>query len=135
MRRKEREISDRNFIDAIIERAHVCRIGLSQNDVPYIVPMNFGYNGRYLYFHCAPEGKKLDIIRNNPRVCFEMDTDYELVKAGENPCGCSTKYRSVIGTGTAMILTDINEKSEALNIILDHYGASRYIFSEKELES
>ena len=119
----------------MVERAQICRIGLSENDIPYIVPMNFGYKDNSLYFHCALEGKKLDIIRKNPSVCFEMDTDYELLKTGEPPCGWGAKYRCIIGTGTATVIGDIKEKLTALNIIAEHYGGRWYDFSDNELEA
>ena len=80
MRRNEREIKDREEMEAIIQRAQVCRIGLSEKDVPYIVPMDFGYKGNCLYFHCASEGKKLDMIRQNSKVCFEIGIDHQMVK-------------------------------------------------------
>lgn len=133
MRRQEREIKDRQEIETIIEMAQICRIGMAENGVPYIVPMNFGYKDNSLYFHCAPEGKKLDIIKSSPRVCFEMEADYELLKTGDVPCGWSTKYSSVMGTGKAFIINDEEEKRKALNIIIGHYGTSRYDFSEEEL--
>lgn len=135
MRRNEREIKDRKAMEAVIERAQVCRIGFSENGIPYIVPMNFGYNDNCLYFHCALEGKKLDIISNNPKVCFEMDTDYELEKVEGDPCGWSAKYRCIIGSGTAIVIKDFQEKLTALNIITEHYGGKWYDFSEKELEA
>ena len=134
MRRNEREINDREEMEAIIQRAQVCRIGLSEKDVPYIVPMDFGYEGNCLYFHCASEGKKLDMIRQNSKVCFEMDIDHQMVKPAGRPCEWSAKYRSVIGFGKAFIIEDLQEKSAALNIITRHYGGDRYDFSEKELE-
>ena len=97
--------------------------------------MNFGYRDNCLFFHCAGEGRKLDIVRKNPRVCFEMDIDYELVKKDGRTCGWSTSYRSVIGNGIAMILDHHDEKSAALNIITGHYGAVHHKYSEKELEN
>jgi len=73
MKRSEREIKDRKEIEAIIERADVCRLGLSDDNMPYIIPMNFGYKDNRLYFHCAKKGKKIDIIKRNNSTCFEMD--------------------------------------------------------------
>ena len=71
MRRSDREIADKSEIIRIIEKCDVCRLALSQNNAPYIVPMSFGYeyadNKLTIYFHCAKEGRKLDIIRENPR--------------------------------------------------------------------
>lgn len=134
MRRQEREITDREEIEAIIQRVQVCRIGFSKNDEPYIVPMNFGYENNCLYFHCATEGKKLDMVRQNSTVCFEMDIDYQMVKTAERPCRWSAKYRCVMGVGKAVIVEDIQEKSAALNIITQHYGGDKYGFSKEELE-
>jgi uncharacterized protein len=134
MRKTEREIKDREEIESIINQAQVCRVGLSDGNIPYIVPMNFGYQGSCLYFHCATEGKKLDIIRLNNNICFEIDIDDQTVKAAERVCKWSTKYRSVIGFGKAFIIDNWQEKATALNIITQHYGANHHDFSEKEVE-
>jgi len=134
MRKTEREIKDREEIESIIKQAQVCRVGFSDGNIPYIVPMNFGYKDNCLYFHCAAEGKKLDIIRQNNNVCFEIDVDVQIVKSAERVCKWSTKYRSVIGFGKAYILNDWREKAAALNTITGHYGAERHDFTEKELE-
>ncbi|MDY0040262.1 MAG: pyridoxamine 5'-phosphate oxidase family protein, partial [Desulforhabdus sp.] len=106
MRRKDKQIDDPTELEAVIRNAIVCRIGFSGNDVPYIVPVNFGYRENRLYFHSAPEGRKIDILRQNNQVCFEMETDVEVVRA-DSPCNWSTKYRSVIGHGKATFVEDI----------------------------
>jgi nitroimidazol reductase NimA-like FMN-containing flavoprotein (pyridoxamine 5'-phosphate oxidase superfamily) len=123
MRKADREIKDKAAIQAIMEEAQVCRIGLSDDGTPYIVPMNFGLGENCIYFHCATAGLKLDILRKNDRVCFEMDLLRE-IKQGEKPCGWSTRYESVIGFGRAVILDDPAEKSAALDRIMEHYGAA-----------
>jgi nitroimidazol reductase NimA-like FMN-containing flavoprotein (pyridoxamine 5'-phosphate oxidase superfamily) len=134
MRKTEREIRDRCEIESIINQAQVCRIGLSDGNIPYIVPMNFGYQNKYLYFHCAAEGKKLDIIRQNNNICFEIDIDVQIVQSAERVCKWGTKYCSIIGFGKAFIIENWQEKSTALNIITQHYGAKPFSFSEKEVE-
>ncbi len=88
MRKKEREVTDIDEIESIISRSDVCRIAFADKDVPYIVTMNFGYtHGKpgSLYFHCANEGRKLEMIRKNNYVCFELDTDHE-IKTGKHAC-------------------------------------------------
>ena len=120
MRRDEREIKDIASIEKIIRKAQVCRLALSENDRPYIVPLCFGYKDNALYFHTAREGKKLDILKKNNNVCFEIDTDNELVK-GKKACSCSMKYRSVIGFGRAEIIEETELKRRALNIIMQNY--------------
>lgn len=121
MRRANREISDPKAVRAIIEEAAVCRIGLSDAGMPYVVPMNFGLGENSLYLHCAREGRKIDIIRRNDRVCFEMDLFREVVR-GQSACGFSARYESVIGFGRAVIVEDAAEKRAALDRIMEHCG-------------
>jgi uncharacterized protein len=121
MRRKDREIEDRAELEAIIGAATVCRLAMSEDDHPYIVPLCFGYKDGNLYFHSAGEGKKLDILRVNKFVCFEMDIDHELVRANY-PCESEMKYRSVIGFGQASFVDEVEEKRMALDIITCHYS-------------
>ncbi len=134
MKRSEREIKDQKEIETIIEKAEVCRIGLSDGNIPYIVPMDFGYKDNCLYFHCAKEGKKIDIIKRNNSTCFEMDIDHTFLKPEGGPCGWDANYQSVIGFGEAFIVENFEEKSEAMNIITQHYGGDYYPFSKDELE-
>ncbi|MGP8154112.1 MAG: pyridoxamine 5'-phosphate oxidase family protein [Smithella sp.] len=129
MRKTEREIKDRKVIDGIIRRCRVCRLAMCDDNQPYIVPLNFGYDGSYLYFHTAPEGRKIDIIRRNNKVCFEFDILHDIVRA-EQACKWGTKYESVIGSGTAEILGDSEGKKEALEWIMRQYGSDASDFSE-----
>jgi nitroimidazol reductase NimA-like FMN-containing flavoprotein (pyridoxamine 5'-phosphate oxidase superfamily) len=122
MRKANREIKDKAAIRAIMEEALVCRIGLSDDGMPYVVPMNFGLGQNCLYLHCASEGRKLDILRKNDRVCFEMDILHE-VSRHELRCGCSARFDSVIGFGLAVIVEDLGEKRVALDRLMEHYGA------------
>jgi uncharacterized protein len=134
MRKAEDEIKDPAEIESVIKAAQVCRLAMAEGNIPYLVPMNFGYQDNCLYFHCAREGKKLDILRQNNNVCFEVDIEDQIVKAPGNICSWSSKYRSVIGYGKASILNEWQEKAAALNIIIRHYGATQHDFSEKEVE-
>jgi len=133
-RRIEREIKDKSEIESIITRATVARIGLCRQGIPYVVPVNFGYQDGRLYFHSATQGKKIDIIRQNNQVCFEMDIDQELVKS-ENPCKCGMKYRSVIGFGRASFIDDFTGKRKALNIITGHYLDDFREFDREQIEN
>lgn len=134
MRRAEKEITNRREIDSILSKAIVCRISIIDHETPYIVPMNFGYKDDILYLHSAPEGKKIDLLKRNPRVCFEVESDLEIINTGI-PCKWSMNYISVIGYGKAKFITDIEQKQKALHIIIDHYTpGSSYIFPEKNLK-
>jgi len=126
MRRADREISGIDEIEQIISKADVCRLALANDNYPYLVTMNFGYKNfpaRCLYFHCAAEGKKLDMIRRNNKVCFEMDIDHKLIK-GEKSCDWGMAYTSLLGYGTITIVGDKDERIAGLNAIMEHYGKS-----------
>lgn len=134
MRRTEREITDQKEIEDIITRSDICRIALCNDGKPYMVPMNFGYKDRVLYLHSAHDGEKMDIIKKNPNVCFEMEVDTILVPG---PIGCkwTMHYKSVIGSGVAEIIKDEKEKAEALDIIMKQYaGDEKFEFLPKVLE-
>jgi nitroimidazol reductase NimA-like FMN-containing flavoprotein (pyridoxamine 5'-phosphate oxidase superfamily) len=132
MRRKEQEITDRAALESILHRATVCRLGLAVGDEPYVVPVSFGYQDGSLYVHSSPEGKKVEMLRQNPRVCFEVDVEEELVRKGA-PCAWSVRYRSVIGWGRAAFLTDEEEKRRALDVIVAHYGTGSGEYTAKAL--
>ena len=121
MRRSEKAITDVKELQSIIQSAQVCRLALADHDTPYIVPMYFGMKGNTLYFHCAQKGRKLDIITRNPVVCFEIEGDLSIVNTGK-PCNWSTRYASVIGYGTASLVTDPQQKKDALAVIVAHYA-------------
>jgi nitroimidazol reductase NimA-like FMN-containing flavoprotein (pyridoxamine 5'-phosphate oxidase superfamily) len=99
---------------------------------PYVVPLNFGYDGRYLYFHSAKEGRKIDIIRRNNCVCFEFDILHDIVLS-DTACNCSARYESVIGSGIASIVDTEEDKTAALEWIMRQYKSSAYDFMEKKL--
>jgi nitroimidazol reductase NimA-like FMN-containing flavoprotein (pyridoxamine 5'-phosphate oxidase superfamily) len=122
MRKMDREIRGEAEIREIMEEALVCRIGLSDAGSPYVVPMNFGLGDRCLYLHCAAQGRMLEILRSNNRVCFEMDLLRE-IKEEETACGWSAGYQSVIGFGRAIIVEDTEEKRSGLDRIMKHYRA------------
>ena len=134
MRRNEREIKDIASMEEIIRKAQVCRLALSENDRPYIVPLCFGYKDKILYFHSARRGKKLRILKKNNNVCFEIDTDHELIK-GKKACSCSMRYRSVIGFGKAELVEDIELKRKALNIIMQNYFEGFFKYPDEAINN
>jgi nitroimidazol reductase NimA-like FMN-containing flavoprotein (pyridoxamine 5'-phosphate oxidase superfamily) len=139
MRRKDREITSVDEKIAIIEKNKVCRLALSGNNVPYIVPLNYGYrfedNKLSLYFHSAAEGKKTDIIQANNRACFEIDSDGALIE-NENPCACGYEFKSIIGSGRIKRAETPDEKIEGLKRLMKHQTgrAGGFTFSPAALE-
>lgn len=137
MRRSDRELSEIKDVEDVINNSDVCRIALAIDNIPYIVTMNFGYKNspeKLLYFHCAPSGKKLDMIRRNNYVCFEMDTDHQITK-GEKGCEWGMKFSSVIGFGKIFIVEDREEKTMGMNCIMSQYGGSAPFFYDEKVFS
>ena len=90
----EKEVKEKSDIEAIIRQSIVCRLAMSENNRPYLVPLCFGYKDNALYFHGAGQGKKIDILKNNPNVCFEFDIGAATVQA-EDACFWGMKFQSV----------------------------------------
>lgn len=122
MRRTEREITDRGQIEEVIACAQVCHLALLDGDWPYLVPLSYGYREGVLYLHSAPAGLKIELLRRNPQVCFEMEADVALLPA-QSACGFGMRYRSVIGRGVARLIAEPEAKAAALDVIMAHYGA------------
>jgi nitroimidazol reductase NimA-like FMN-containing flavoprotein (pyridoxamine 5'-phosphate oxidase superfamily) len=128
MRRSDREVKDLSEILAIIAKSDVCRLGLVDGERAYIVPMNFGYcfecGVLTLYFHCADEGRKLDIIARNPVAGFEMDCSQKLI-TGDTAFDFSMEYESVIGSGRIELCHSITAKRDGLLRLMRHYAPER----------
>jgi hypothetical protein len=116
-------------MQAIIRRSLVCRIGLSDGDRPYVVPLSFGYENNTLYFHGGAGGRKVQMLRKNNAVCFEFDVDVEM-SPSDQPCSCGLKYRSILGYGKAFFIEEPAEKQQALSAIMGHYGGTNFQFSD-----
>jgi nitroimidazol reductase NimA-like FMN-containing flavoprotein (pyridoxamine 5'-phosphate oxidase superfamily) len=125
LRRSDREITDQATIEAILRRVEVGRLGLAVDYEPYVVPLNFVYHQGAIYFHCADEGRKIEMLRANPRVCFEVDEHYGTVRSNK-PVPHGTHYTSVIVFGQAQILDNLQHKFEVLQILLDKYAPGRH---------
>lgn len=122
-------------IEAIIMQAEVCRLGLAVANTPYVIPVNYGYENNCLYVHCAQKGRKLDMIRQNNRVCFEMDVEAEICDRDKTACEWSSNYRSVIGYGNASIIEDPQEKIKGLDAIMRHYSSREsFEYDEKAVD-
>lgn len=126
MRRRDKQISDRAEIDAVVEAAEVCRLAFARGGEPYVVPVSFGYDGSAIYFHTAQEGRKLEFIAANPRVCFELEAGVALRADPEDPCAWSFAFASVIGYGTVTELTSADDKAHGLNRIMRHYSGREW---------
>lgn len=114
-------MTDPRTMETVLRRGLVCRLGLLREGFPYIVPLSYGYEDGCLYFHCAPEGLKLDCIRECPRACFQVDCGVRVREAVE-ACGWTMDYSSVIGYGTVSEVEDAGEKLRGLRTLMGHYS-------------
>ena len=133
MRRKDRQITDLEAIRAILDKAKVLHLAMIDGARPYVVPMNYGYvlaAGRLtLYLHGAKEGRKLDVLQQNDRVVFVLETDVSPVSGGDIPCKYGEAYASVMGEGRAVLLTDSAEKMAALSILMKTQTGRTFSFT------
>ena len=132
MRRSDKQITDLTEIENLLRTAELCHLAMVDDGKPYVVPMNFGYTDGALYFHSAPEGRKIDILRKNPDVCFSIIGSNVLVK-GEKACSWTAKYSSVIGTGKAEVINVREEKEKGMSILMSQYSDKEFDFSEVDL--
>ena len=134
MTKRERQVTDPGQILDILNKAKVLHLGLSVNDEPYVVPMNYGYTieaGRLtLYLHSAVKGKKLDMIRSNPRVFFSIDCD-RIPFESEKPCQYGLVYSSIMGRGTARIVEDVEEKKQAMSLLMKTQTGKDFTFEDR----
>lgn len=133
MRRKDKEITDKKEIEKILKESQICHIAMVDKEKPYIVPMNFGYENQTLFFHSALEGRKINLIKKNPNLCFEVDQVVQFKKA-QLACDWSIEYKSVIGEGRAQLLYDPEEKREGLDIIMAQYSGRIFEYPSEMLE-
>ena len=133
MRRKEKEITNREDIEKFLRQSKVCRLAMVDGDKPYMVPLNFGYSDGCLFFHCAKQGRKIDLIKKNPNICFEVD---ELIKLNKASLACDwgIDFKSVIGSGKAQFLEDSKEKTQALHAIMSQYSGRTFEYPDEMLE-
>ena len=132
--RREREITDPAQILEVLNKTKIVHIGMVDGDEPYVVPMNFGFTmeeGKLtLYLHGAKWGRKLDIMRANPKVFFSLECDVQPFE-GDIACRYGTAYASVMGRGTAEILEDVEEKKTGLSIFMKSQTGKDFTFDEK----
>jgi uncharacterized protein len=122
MRKSNKEIQDESVITGLLHTCNVGRLGtVGKDGYPMIKPLNFAYQDGKIYFHTAQEGEKIDDIRRDNRVCFEVDLPIAYVRGDANPCQAEYLYRSVIIKGRADIITDGQEKVFALQKLMEKY--------------
>ncbi len=134
MTKRERQVTDPEQIKHILDTAKVLHLGLSVNDEPYVVPMNYGYtmeDGKLtLYLHSAVRGRKLDMIQANSKVFFSIDCDRQPFE-GRVPCQYGMVYSSIMGRGTATLVEDVEAKKQAMTILMKTQTGKDFSFNDR----
>jgi len=133
MRRKEREITDRQLLDEILTKSNTCRLAINDGKYPYIVALNYGYSDNSLYIHCAKEGKKIDLLRANNKVSFQIEYGNEIIPHQES-CKWTTKYRSIVGQGEIEIRNNFSDKKAGLDILMQQAGKKENEYNAKAID-
>jgi nitroimidazol reductase NimA-like FMN-containing flavoprotein (pyridoxamine 5'-phosphate oxidase superfamily) len=136
MRLKEKQVTDRAEILDIIKKCERCRLGFSEDGIPYVIPINYGFTFTdgvlTLFFHCAGEGRKIDVIKKNPLVCFEIDC-HTRIDPGQNPDKFAIIYESLVGTGTMEFVNDFNEKRTILGNMIRKFRSFNPLYHPNPL--
>lgn len=133
MRKADRQITDPAQLEDILRRGRVLRLAMCQGGQPYLLPLNYGYVQGRVYLHTGRQGLKLDYLRANPRVCFEVSVDVELVPA-EAACAWNCHYQCVLGFGRAVEVTDEEERRLGLEAVTSQYaGPGPHALKEESL--
>lgn len=114
-------IQEKAEIEKILNEIEFGFLGLSDNGKPYVIPMSYAYQDNKIYLHTGLKGAKLASIRNNPRVCFTVAEQQQLIP-GINACDYWVRYRSVVARGRAALLQANDEKMEALQKLAARYS-------------
>lgn len=135
MRRKDRELTDSKQIEAILQQAKIVHLGMIDDNRPYVVPLNYGYEWQnqqlILYMHGALTGRKITVLQKNPQVFVEIDHYLGAIDGGEIACKYSSAYASIMGDGQAELLTETTEKIHALNVLMQTQTNRSFEFNEK----
>ena len=134
MTRREFEVKDPGVIRDILDGSKFLHLGLVDDGMPYVVPMNYCYkmdDGKLtLYLHSAVKGYKLDVIAKNPTCCFEMDWGVEPFE-GKIPCQYGITYYSLMGRGKAVLVEDVKEKEAAMTLLMKAQTGKDFEFNER----
>jgi len=139
MRRKDREIKDREELEKILLLCKTCHVAMVDGSLPYVVPLSFGYrfvndNVLELFFHSAYEGRKIEILKKNNMVCFEMSNEGEPLFA-DAPCNSGYYFSSIIGNGRVAFIENAEEKCEALSFMFRHQSGKDAVFTAEQAET
>lgn len=134
MRRDEREITDSREIDELLRQGRVMHIALCIDNVPFMVPVFYVWNGTVLYFHSARGGSKIEILKRNNAICFSV-MQYQGVIEDPLACNYEARHRTVIGLGSAHFVNDDAEKIAVLHQLMAGFTDKTFTFPAASLKA
>jgi len=122
MRRRERELRNKETIIAMLEQSQVGRIAtINHEDIPVIKPVNFLYWNGKIYLHSSKKGEKIRDIRRGSPICFEVDEPIAYLTAKGSACTGNYYYRSIIVKGKASLVSQGDKKLIILERLMEKY--------------
>ena len=138
MRRNDRQVTDIEKIMEVLDSCTVCHVAMSQDDFPYVIPLSYGYeiedDRMVLYFHSAMTGKKLNILRQNHNIAFEISHEKEIIYDNDNPCASGCLYESIIGFGSMEFVEEPHEKKHGLSLIMKRQTGQNVTFTDEQIK-
>lgn len=132
MRRREQAVTDPAGLEQILRQGRVCQLAIPDLPTPYSVPLSYGYRGGVLYFHSAPAGHKIELLRCHPQVGFSVVVELG-IQTAERACDWGVGYLSVLGRGRVEFIEDLDSKRSALKLLMAQYGEGEFDFPAAEL--
>jgi len=134
---RKKFVTNEKEIEEIILTAQTCYLAMvDENNLPYVVPMNFGFQNGTFYLHSGLPGKKMSILQKNNHICLALDIDSKLHVVSENTaCSYSMKYKSVIAHGKIKFIENYDEKVEGMNIIMKHYIDKEFTYNKPAIDN
>ena len=128
---KSNIITEKSEIEEVINQCEACYVSMVDGKgMPYNLPFNFAYEDNVLFFHSAPFGRKIDILKAKPDVCIAFSTAHDLhhhdIDVG---CSYSMKFKSVIAYGKVEFFEDIEEKTLWMNKFMQKYTHRDFSYS------
>lgn len=132
VRRKDREVTSREWMESVLRKALILEMAMVDDGEAYVLPLNYGYWSNCLYVHGAMAGRKVDVLKKNPRVAFNVVDGVRIVPRPRKPGKIWCIYRSVCGTGTARFVSELAEKRRAIAVMKEHYGDADRSYMTKD---
>ncbi len=124
-------IDNKDEIARIIQACKTCYVAMSLQNVPYVLPLNFGYDGTYVILHSAQSGRMWETLKQNPKVCINWTLGDEIVSQNEEvACSYRVKSKTVIAEGVAEFINDCDEKIKCLDLMMSQYSNKKFKYSE-----